>query len=99
MKIWIVSSLDKEIIQGDETIQGRKLYEEIRYLESFEQRVTYFLYFNFYKHIFGFHSENISNHIKKTAIYKKSVTEKKTCKQRVQRSKSLYSNVFLVNTL
>ena len=31
MKTWIVSSLDEEIIQGEETIQGRKLYEEIRY--------------------------------------------------------------------
>ena len=31
MKTWIVSSLDEEIIQGGETIQGRKLYEEIRY--------------------------------------------------------------------
>ena len=25
MKTWIVSSLDEETIQGDETIQGRKL--------------------------------------------------------------------------
>ena len=33
MKPWIVSSLDEEAIQGEETIQGRKLYEEIRYLE------------------------------------------------------------------
>ena len=32
MKTWIVSSLDKETIQGEETIQGRKLYEEIRYV-------------------------------------------------------------------
>ena len=31
MTIWIISSLDEEIIQGEETIQGRKLYEEIRY--------------------------------------------------------------------
>ena len=31
MKIWIVSSLDEETIQGEETIQERKLYEEIRY--------------------------------------------------------------------
>ena len=31
MKTWIVSSLDKETIQGEETNQGRKLYEEIRY--------------------------------------------------------------------
>ena len=31
MKTWIVSSLDEESIQGEETIQGRKLYEEIRY--------------------------------------------------------------------
>ena len=35
MKIWIVSSLDEEIIQGVETIQGRKLYEEIRYVFYF----------------------------------------------------------------
>ena len=31
MKICIVSSLDEETIQGEETIPGRKLYEEIRY--------------------------------------------------------------------
>ena len=31
MKTWIVSSLDEEALQGEETIQGRKLYEEIRY--------------------------------------------------------------------
>ena len=33
MKTWIVSSLDYETIQGEETIQGRKLYEDIRYIE------------------------------------------------------------------
>ena len=34
MKTWIVSSLDVETIQGEETIQGRKLYEEIgRYMK------------------------------------------------------------------
>ena len=32
MKTWIVSSLDEETFQGEETIQGRKLYEEIRYV-------------------------------------------------------------------
>ena len=32
MKTWIVSSLDEETIQGEETNQGRKLYEEIRYV-------------------------------------------------------------------
>ena len=32
MKTWIVSSLDEETIKGEETIQGRKLYEEIRYI-------------------------------------------------------------------
>jgi hypothetical protein len=32
MKTWIVSSLDEETIQAEETIQGRKLYEEIRYM-------------------------------------------------------------------
>ena len=32
MKTWIVSSLDEETIQGEENIQGRKLYEEIRYV-------------------------------------------------------------------
>ena len=32
MKTWILSSLDEESIQGEETIQGMKLYEEIRYL-------------------------------------------------------------------
>ena len=31
MKTWIVSSLDVETIQGEETDQGRKLYEEILY--------------------------------------------------------------------
>ena len=34
MKTWIVSSLDDETIQGEENIQGRKLYEEIRYSDS-----------------------------------------------------------------
>ena len=34
MKTWIVSSLDEETIQGEETNQGRKLYEEIRYTGS-----------------------------------------------------------------
>ena len=33
MKIWIVSSLDEENIQGEETIQGRKLLEEIQYVD------------------------------------------------------------------
>ena len=28
MKIWIVSSLNEETIQEEETIQGRKLFEE-----------------------------------------------------------------------
>ena len=32
MKTLIVSSLDEETIQGEGTIQGRKLYEEIRYM-------------------------------------------------------------------
>jgi hypothetical protein len=32
MKTCIVSSLDEETIQGEETILGRKIYEEIRYL-------------------------------------------------------------------
>ena len=32
MKTWIVSSLDEETIQGEETFQGRKLYEEIWYM-------------------------------------------------------------------
>ena len=32
MKIWIGSSLDEETTQGEETIQGRKIYEEIRYI-------------------------------------------------------------------
>ena len=31
MKTWIVSSLDEETIQKEETIQGKKLYEGIRY--------------------------------------------------------------------
>ena len=42
MKILIVSSLDEEAIQGEETIQGRKLYEEIRYS---------FILFTFEKHL------------------------------------------------
>ena len=29
MKTWIISSSDEATIQGEETIQGRKLYEEI----------------------------------------------------------------------
>ena len=32
MKTWIVSPLNEETIKGEETIQGRKLYEEIRYI-------------------------------------------------------------------
>ena len=32
MKTWIVSSLDEKTIQGEEINQGRKLYEEIRYI-------------------------------------------------------------------
>ena len=35
MKTWIVSSLHEETIQGEETNQGRKLYEEIRYTEAY----------------------------------------------------------------
>ena len=35
MKTWIVSSLDEDTIQGEETIQGRKLYEEIRYVHKY----------------------------------------------------------------
>ena len=35
MKTWIVSSLDEETIQGEETNQRRKLYEEIRYFFYF----------------------------------------------------------------
>ena len=31
MKTSIVSSLDEETIHGEETVQGRKLYEEIGY--------------------------------------------------------------------
>ena len=34
MKTLIVSSLDEESIQEEETIQGRKLYEEMRYSEN-----------------------------------------------------------------
>jgi hypothetical protein len=41
MKTWIVSSLDEETIQEEETIQGRKLYEEIRYVEELTMRKTY----------------------------------------------------------
>ena len=37
MKTWIVSSLDEESIQGEETNQGRKLYEEIRYMKIFHK--------------------------------------------------------------
>ena len=37
MKTWIVSSLDEETIQEEETIQGRKLYEEIRYEGSLKK--------------------------------------------------------------
>ena len=33
MKTWIVSSLDEATIQGEETIQGRKIYEEIWYFD------------------------------------------------------------------
>ena len=36
MKTWIVFSLDDETIQGEETIQGRKLYEEIRYVVVYD---------------------------------------------------------------
>ena len=32
IKTWIISSLDEETVQGEETIQGRKLYEEILYV-------------------------------------------------------------------
>ena len=34
MKTWIVSSLDEETIQAEETNQGRKLYEEMRYMDE-----------------------------------------------------------------
>ena len=37
MKTWIVSTLE-ETIQGEETFQGRKLYEEIRYFLHFDLR-------------------------------------------------------------
>ena len=40
MKTWIVSSLDEETIQGEETNQGRKLYEEIRYIDKTRQIVA-----------------------------------------------------------
>ena len=40
MKTWIVSSLDEETIQREETIQGRKLYEEIQYFNC----VTFFVW-------------------------------------------------------
>ena len=33
MKTWIVSCVDEVTIQGKETILGRKLYEEIRYVD------------------------------------------------------------------
>ena len=39
MKTWIVSSLDEETVQGEETIQGRKLYEEIRYVRFATKKV------------------------------------------------------------
>ena len=41
MKTWIVYSLDEETIQGEETNQGRKLYEEIRYIFSFSTSFDY----------------------------------------------------------
>jgi hypothetical protein len=41
MKTWIVSSLDEETIQGKETIQGRKLYEEIRYTSMDQAAITF----------------------------------------------------------
>ena len=40
MKTWIVSSLGEETIQGGETIQGRKLYEEIRYIFQVQKRIV-----------------------------------------------------------
>ena len=40
MKTWIVSSRYEEAIQGEETIQGRKLYEEIRYLKFITEKVS-----------------------------------------------------------
>ena len=39
METLIVSSLDEETLQGEETIQGRKLYDEIRYIECGVMRV------------------------------------------------------------
>ena len=39
MKTWTVSSLDEEIIQGEETIQERKLYEEIWFLKYAEIQI------------------------------------------------------------
>ena len=41
MKTWIVYSLDEETIQGEETIQVRKLYEEIRYFYGFNVFLMY----------------------------------------------------------
>ena len=49
MKTWIVSSLDEENIQGEETIQGRKLYEEIRYFKTAADSQDYD-FFLFIKH-------------------------------------------------
>ena len=43
MKIRIVSSLGEETIQGGETIQGRKLHEEIRYPKFSRDISTIFL--------------------------------------------------------
>ena len=40
MKICIVSSPDEETIQGEETFQGRKLYEEIRYTKKMWNQKT-----------------------------------------------------------
>ena len=38
----VVSSLDKETIQGEETIQGRKLHEEIRLTKNQVHQTGYF---------------------------------------------------------
>ena len=46
MKTWIVSSLDEETIQGEETNQGRKLYEEIRYVTNKEFLISKVCCFN-----------------------------------------------------
>ena len=52
MKTWIVSSLDEETIREEEAIQGRKLYEEIRYLGSFFNRaITYLSDQNFCQNV------------------------------------------------